>query len=115
MDEREGSHAVVNMHYYFVRVATERCQVLKGGIGLKGHELIRPTREAVELEMLTGGVSQNPVPGGVSAPATAASEIMRRIKGPSSRKRFERFPAVKKRRGEVMSGHGAAFVRRLAD
>jgi REP element-mobilizing transposase RayT len=77
MDEREGSHTVVNMHYYFVWVAAERYQVLKGGVGLKGRELIRPTHETVELEILTGGVSQDPVLGWVSAPRRRGLRVFR--------------------------------------
>ena len=51
-----------------------------------------------EIEIKKGSVSKDHVHLFVSAPPNmAASEIMRRIKGRSSRKLFEIFPELKKR------------------
>lgn len=75
-----------------------RYKVLKGDVGLRVRELIRQTCEAFEIEILRGVVSSDHIHLLVSAPPNIApSEIMRRIKGRSSRKLFESFPELKKR------------------
>ncbi len=86
--------------------------MLKGDVGLKVRELIRQTCEAFEIEILKGVVTQDHVHILVSALANLApSEIMRRIKGRSSMKLFERFPDLKKNAiGDVISGHEVTFV-----
>ena len=59
---------------------------------------MRETCTAFEIEILKGVVSLDHVHILVSAPPNMApSEIMRRIKGRTSRKLFEDFPLLKKR------------------
>jgi len=97
MDYRYGSHTVFKIQYHFVFVTKYRYKVLKGDVGLKVRELIRPTCEAFEIEILKGVVSQDHIHILVSAPPNLApSEIMRRIKGRGSMKLFESFPDLKK-------------------
>jgi putative transposase len=72
--------------------------VLQGNVGLNVRELIRQTCQAFEIEILSGVVSKDHVPLFVSAPPTMApSEIMRRIKGRSSMKLFQKIPHLKNR------------------
>ena len=98
MEYRYGSHTVFNIEYHFVWVTKYRYQMLKGDIALKIIELVRQTCEAFEIKIINGVVSKDHVHIFVSAPPTMApSEIMRRIKGRSSRKLFEIFPELKKR------------------
>ena len=69
-----------------------------GDAALRIRELVRQTCEAFEIRILKGAVSKDHVHILVSAPPNMApSEIMRRIKGRSSSKLFEEFPAIKKR------------------
>ena len=67
-------------------------------MGHRVQELVRQTCAAFEIEILQGVVSRDHVHILVSAPPQLApSEIMRRIKGRSSRKRLEEFPKLRKR------------------
>ncbi len=98
MKYRYGSHSVYDIEYHFVWVTKYRYHVLTGDVGFWVRELVRQTCEAFELKILKGVVSKDHVHLVVSAPPNLApSEIMRRIKGRSSRKLFEEFPALKKR------------------
>ena len=98
MDYRYGSHTVFKIQFHFVFVTKYRYRVLKGEVGLRARDLIRETCKIFEIEILKGVVSKDHVHLLVSAPPTmAASEIMRRIKGRTSRKLFECFPDIKRR------------------
>ena len=98
MKYRYGSHTIFKIEYHFVFVTKYRYKVLTGDVGIKVRELIRQTCEAFEIEIIRGTVSSDHVHILVSAqPNLAPSEIMRRIKGRSTRKLFETFPELKKR------------------
>ncbi len=98
MKYRYGSHTVYDIEYHFVWVTKYRYHVLVGDVALRVRELVRQTCDAFEIRILKGAVSKDHVHILVSAPPNMApSEIMRRIKGRSSRKLFEEFPVIKKR------------------
>ena len=98
MDYRYGSHTVYKIEYHFVWVTKYRYKVLQGDVGQRVRELVRQTCEAFEIRILRGVVSKDHVHILVSAPPEMApSEIMRRIKGRTSSKLFEEFPALRKR------------------
>ena len=98
MEYRHGSHTVYNTGYHFVRVTEYRYKVLTGDAGLRVKELVRQTCAAFGIDILKGVVSKDHVHILISAPPDIApGEIMRRIKGRSSRKLFEEFPTLKKR------------------
>ena len=98
MEYRYGSHTVYKIEYHFVWVTKYRYKVLHGDVGHRVRELVRQTCEAFEIRILKGVVSQDHVHILVSAPPELApSAIMRRIKGRTSSKLFEEFPALKKR------------------
>jgi len=98
MEYRYGSHTVFTIEYHFVWVTKYRYKVLQGEIAERVRDLVRQTCEAFEIQILKGVVSKDHVHILVSAPPTMApSEIMRRIKGRTSSKLFEEYPAIKKR------------------
>ena len=98
MEYRYGSHTVFKIEYHFVWVTKYRFHVLKGDIALRTRELIRQICQAHEIRIVSGSVSKDHVHILVSAPPEIApSEIMRRIKGRTSRKLMEEFPELKKR------------------
>ena len=98
MEYRTGSHTKYKVEYHFVWVTKYRYQVLKGDIALRLRELIRQTCAMFEIEILRGMVSKDHVHILISAPPTMSpAEIMRRIKGRTSKKLFEEFPHLKKR------------------
>jgi len=98
MEYRYGSHTIFKIRYHFVFVTKYRYPVLKGDAGLDVRKLIRQTCQAFEIGILKGVVSKDHVHLLVSSPPNMApSEIMRRVKGRSSSKLFERFPELKRR------------------
>lgn len=98
MKYRNGSHTKYSIEYHFVWVTKYRYQVLVGDIGLRVRELVRQTCGHLEVEILRGVVSKDHIHLLVSAPPTiSASEIMKRVKGRSSTKILQEFPALKKR------------------
>jgi len=98
MKYRYGSHTAYAIEYHFVWVTKYRYKVLVGDVGSRVRELVRQTCDTFEIEILKGVVSKDHVHILVSAPPNMApSEIMRRIKGRTSRKLFEEFPKLKKR------------------
>jgi putative transposase len=98
MKYRYGSHTAYAIEYHFVWVTKYRYKVLVGDVGSRVRELVRQTCDAFEIEILKGVVSRDHVHILVSAPPNMApSEIMRRIKGRTSRKLFGEFPKLKKR------------------
>jgi len=98
MDYRYWSHTVFKIEYHFVFVTKYRYQILKGDVGYKVRDLIKQTCDMFEIEIKKWVVSADHVHIFVSAPPNLApSEIMRRIKGRSSRKLFEYFPELRKR------------------
>ena len=77
-------------------------------MGYKVRDLIKQTCDMFEIEIKKGAVSGDHIHIFVSAPHNIApSEIMRRIKGRSTRKLFEYFPELKKRyRGQYLWARG---------
>jgi len=74
-----------------------RYQIFQGDIALRIRELVRQVCERLEIRFLRGVVSKDHVHIVVSAPPEIApSEIMRRIKGQTSVRIFEKYPTIKK-------------------
>jgi len=79
-------------------VTKYRYRVLQGDLAGRVRALVRQTCEYFEIQILRGVVSRDHVHILVSAPPNISpSDIMRRVKGRTSRKIFEEFPHVKKR------------------
>ena len=90
MEYRYGSHTIYNKEYHFVRVTNNHYKVLTGELGVRVRDLVRQSCEAFEIRIIKGVVSKDHIHILVSAPPNMApSEIMRRIKGRTSRKLFE--------------------------
>jgi len=89
MEYRYGSHSVFNIEYHFVWVTKYHYKVLTDAVSLRVRELVRQTCELFEIQIISGVVSSDHVHLFISAlPTMAPSEIMRRIKGRFSSKRF---------------------------
>jgi putative transposase len=120
MDYRYGSHTVYQIEYHFVWATKYRYKVLNTEIASRVRELVRQTCEAFEIRIVKGVVSRDHVHILVSCPPELAlSEIMRRLKGRTSRKLFEEFPEIKRRywgrhfwAGGIFLCHGRADDRR---
>ena len=98
MDYRYGSHTVFKIQYHFVFVTKYRYKILVGDVKLRVRDFIRQTCEFLEINIISGVISNDHIHMFVSAPPKLApSEIMKRIKGRNARKLLEEFPMLKKR------------------
>ena len=98
MEYRNGSHAKYKIEYHFVWVTKCRHHVLRGELAERVRDIVRRICEQFEIQILRGAVSKDHVHILVSAPPNISpSEIMRLVKGRTSKKIFEEFPHVKRR------------------
>jgi putative transposase len=98
MEYQTGSHTKYKLEYHFVWATKYRYQVLTGDIKLRLRELIRQTCESLEVQIVKGAVSVDHVHILVSCPPSVApAELMKRIKGRSSRMLMEEYGLLKKR------------------
>jgi putative transposase len=95
---RKGAHTVYELKVHLVWVTKYRYHVLKGEVGLRIRELLRQGCDAHDIQIIKGRVSRDHVHLYISYPPTlSVSEIMRRLKGRSSRKIQQEYPHLKKR------------------
>ena len=98
MDYRKGAHTVFNIQYHFVWVTKYRYHVLVGEVKERTREIVRQVCLQHELSILQGHVSKDHIHLLASAPAhIAASVIMQKVKGRSSRMLQQEFPHLRKR------------------
>jgi putative transposase len=109
---RKGSHTVYDLKVHLVWITKYRYNVLPTEVGLRIRELIRQVCDANGIEILQGRVSKAHIHLYVSyPPSLSVSEMVRRLKGRSSRRIQEEFPQLGKRYwGQHFGGIGyAAF------
>ena len=95
---RKGSHTTYNLRVHLVWITKYRYEVLGGEVGLRVRDIIRQVCDSNDIQIIKGRVSKNHVYLYISyPPKISVSEIMRRIKGRSSRKIQEEFPHLKKK------------------
>ena len=95
--KRKSSHAVYDLKVHLVWITKYRYQVLTKEVGYRVRELIRQTCDANDIEIIKGRVSKDHVHLYISyLPKLSVSEIMRKIKGRSSRRIQEEFPQLGK-------------------
>ena len=84
---RKTSHSVYDIKYHFVWITKYRKPVLHGDVAIRLRELIREICKAMDIEIVKGHVSKDHVHLLLSVPPyISASEVMKRIKGKTSRK-----------------------------
>ena len=92
MSYRKTSHSVYDLKYHVVWITKYRKPVLRGEIALRLRELVRQTCATLDVYILSGHVAVDHVHLLVSVPPqTSVSEMMKRIKGRSSRRMMEEF------------------------
>jgi putative transposase len=95
---RKGSHTVSRLTCHVVWITKYRYHVLKGDIQKRCRELIIQVCEVEEVVILKGVVSKDPVHMHIEYPPKGAiSQLMKRIKGRTSRILQKEFPGLKKR------------------
>jgi putative transposase len=116
---RTGSPSVHKLEVPLVWSTKYRYQVLTGDVHLRCRDVLRQTCNALDGQLLKGGVSKDPIQLHVSyPPSLGLSELMRRLKGRSAKLLLQEFPELKRRYwgGHVWGiGYGAWSVGNITD
>ncbi len=95
---RKGSHSVYDLKVHLVWVTKYRYHVLKGEVQKRCRDILRQVCDANDILILKGVVSKDHVHMHISYPAKLSiSEIVKRLKGRSSRMLMSEYPVLKKR------------------
>ncbi len=95
---RKGSHTVHDLKVHLVWVTKYRYNVLTKNIGLRQREIVRQICDADDIHIIQGRVSKDHVHIYVSyPPKLSVSDMVRLMKGRSSRKIQMEFPQLGKR------------------
>ena len=95
---RKSSHTTHDLRVHLVWITKYRYKVLEGAVGERVRDLVRQVCDSNDIQIIKGRVSKNHVHLYISyPPKLSISEIMRRIKGRTSRKIQDEFPHLKKR------------------
>ena len=97
MSYRKTAHSVYDLKYHIVWITKYRKPILPGEIGKRVRELIRQTCASLDVYIIKGHVSKDHVHLLVSVPPNlAVSELVKRLKGRSSRLMLEEFGELRK-------------------
>lgn len=98
MSYDSGAHTVFYHRYHIVWITKYRYKVLSGELGSRIRDIIRQVCNELGVKIIKGVVSADHVHMMVSIPPQhAVSDVVRRMKGRSSYKVQQEFPALKKR------------------
>ena len=98
MKLRETSHSVHSLQVHLVWITKYRYHVLQGDIQLRCRELIRQTCNSLDVQILKGVVSKDHIHLHLSyPPKLSVSDIVKRLKGRSSRMLLQEFPELHRR------------------
>jgi putative transposase len=96
-EHRYSSHTISRLTAHLVWVTKYRYQVLRGDIQTRCRELIIQICDAEDVRILKGVVSKDHVHMLIEYPPKAAlSELVKRLKGRTSRRLQEEFPQLRK-------------------
>ncbi len=96
--QRKGSHTVSRLTCHIVWVTKYRYHVLKGDIQKRCRQLIIQVCEVEEVKILKGVVSKDHIHIHIEyAPKQSVSELVKKMKGRSSRLLQKEFPELHKR------------------
>lgn len=95
---RHGSHTVSRISVHIVWVTKYRYKILQGDIQVRCRELIKQICDAMDIRILKGVVGKDHIHIHIEyPPRLSVSEILKMLKGRTSRKIQEEFPEVGKR------------------
>jgi|TARA_B100000315_G_scaffold144603_1_gene133525 putative transposase len=98
MQYDKGKHTVFHHRYHIVWITKYRYKVLKGAVRTRVREIARQVCEELGVTIISGVLSTDHVHIFVSIPPhRAVSDVMRRIKGRTSRKIQMEFPELRQR------------------
>lgn len=97
MSYRKTAHSVYDLKYHIVWITKYRKPIMRGEIGKRFRELVRQTCAGLDVYIVKGHVSKDHVHLLVSVPPKlSVSEMVKRLKGRSSRKMLEEFGELRK-------------------
>ena len=95
---RKGSHSVHQLDVPLVWSTKYRYEVLKGDIQVKCRDLLRQTCDSLDIQILKGVVSKDPIHLHVSyPPKLSISDILRSLQGRSAKILLVEYSELKKR------------------
>ena len=95
---RRGNHTITKLTVHLVWVTKYRYHVLKGEIQKRCRELLLQICDAEDIRILKGAVSKDHVHMHIEYPASKSiSEIVRKMKGRTSRRLQQEYPELKRR------------------
>lgn len=116
---RRGSHTVTWMTVHIVWVTKYRYKVLKGDVQKRCRDLIRQICESEDVQILKGVISKDHVHIHIEyPPRVKISDLVKKLKGRSSRRIQEEYPVLKKRywgRHFWAIGYGAWSTGNITD
>ena len=93
-----GSHSVYYHRYHVVWATKYRYDVLRGELRLRIREIIRQVCRELNVEIVKGVLSTDHVHMFIAVPPKyAISQVIQRMKGRSSYRVQQEFPAIRKR------------------
>jgi len=97
-NDRRGNHTVCNLSIHLVWVTKYRYPVLTGDLKVRCRDLLRQVCMTLDVRILKGVVSKDHVHMHVDYPPTlCVSDLVKRLKGRSSRLLQREYPSLKKR------------------
>jgi putative transposase len=97
-EQRTNGHSVTRLTAHIVWSTKYRYKVLQGDIQKRGRELLIQICESEDVQILKGVVSKDHVHMYAEyRPSKSMSDLIKRLKGRSSRKLQQEFPELKKR------------------
>ena len=98
MEHRQGSHTIYELQVHLVWITKYRYCVLSGDIQLRCREIIRQVCNSLDIKILKGVVSKDHIHLHLSyPPQLSISEIVKRLKGRSSRLLLAEYPELQRR------------------
>ena len=95
---RKSSHAVYDLKVHLIWITKYRYQVLTKEVGLRVREIIRQICDQNDVNIISGVVSKDHVHLYISYPPKySVSDLVKWLKGRSSRKLQDEFPQLGKR------------------
>ena len=98
MESRKNSHSVHSLQVHLVWITKYRYHVLQGDVQLRCRDILRQSCNSLDIQILKGVVSKDHVHLHLSyPPSLSISEMVKRLKGRSSRMLLQEFPELKRR------------------